>query len=202
MAGGVCLTEGKAERTCALTEAERQLVERNIKLVPYALKYCAWKHLGSYEDAFQVGCIGLMRAARQYNPEKGSFGSFAFLCIRHEIAREHRATQTRRELANTLALSLDAPINDLEGSKTLLDLCGRDQDMEADALARIDTARAMEQAMRYVQEQEREMLRLMRQGLNMAEVGRKLGCTRACVSKHMQAIRERFFSQDEEADER
>lgn len=37
------------------------------------------------DDATQCGCIGLIRAIKKYNPAKGKFSTFAFLCIKHEI---------------------------------------------------------------------------------------------------------------------
>ncbi len=67
-----------------LTPQERnKLVEDNINLVKYYVnKIC--KDYNAYEDCFQEGCLGLMRAARLYDPSReakfNTFASFEIQC--------------------------------------------------------------------------------------------------------------------------
>ncbi len=72
-----------------LSDAQRILVEENMGLVGDVMR----KHihnrndLGSfdYEDLFQIGCIGLSKAANSFDSSKGKFSSFAFIVVRNEI---------------------------------------------------------------------------------------------------------------------
>lgn len=62
---------------------------------------------GDVDDLMQAGMIGLMRSIETFNPEKGSFSTYAILWIRHEIqnhvdkaAPEHkRAHQMPQRIA-------------------------------------------------------------------------------------------------------
>jgi RNA polymerase sporulation-specific sigma factor len=55
-----------------------QLVRRVIR--PYYLQG------GDYDDLYQEGMVGLLRAVRRYDPERGvGFESFASVCIRRQV---------------------------------------------------------------------------------------------------------------------
>lgn len=43
------------------------------------------------EDNFQVGCIGLLKAARKYDQEKAKFSTFAYRCIVNELLMTYRS---------------------------------------------------------------------------------------------------------------
>lgn len=65
-----------------------ELVEINIRLVPHVIK----KYRPYGDDEFQVGCIGLLKAADKYEPQKKvPFSSFACFCIEREIHTLKRA---------------------------------------------------------------------------------------------------------------
>lgn len=63
--------------------------EDNLNLVHYVLQKHFHKHPNSqdYEDYFQVGCVGLVKAAQNYNPEIGEFSTYAIHMIKGEIKR-------------------------------------------------------------------------------------------------------------------
>lgn len=69
------------------TEEERQMyrnevIELNIRLVPHILK----KYSPYTDDTYQNGCIGLLKAAEEYDASKKvPFVNFACLCIEREI---------------------------------------------------------------------------------------------------------------------
>lgn len=72
-----------------LTDRQQQLVEENMGLVHAVLKRCvSGPHsLGvySYDDLFQIGCIGLCKAAAEYTPGRAAFSTYAFILIRNEV---------------------------------------------------------------------------------------------------------------------
>lgn len=80
-----------------LTVQERnQLVEENLGLVyKFASKLC--KDSSRYDDCIQEGCLGLMRAARLYNPTKhknkfSTFASFEIQCAIKDFLWYHNKT--------------------------------------------------------------------------------------------------------------
>lgn len=61
-------------------------VEDNMGLVNYTIK----KYIKIYphddiEDLFQIGCIGLIKASKRYNPEIGTWSSYAVRSILNEL---------------------------------------------------------------------------------------------------------------------
>lgn len=68
------------------SELENLLVQRHYGLVvSQALSFCRQTNL--LEDCIQVGLIGLLKAIRNYDPDKSKFSTFATVCIRNEILR-------------------------------------------------------------------------------------------------------------------
>lgn len=88
-----------------------ELVEQNLGLVGYVVKHLKGKNIRiEYDDLFQVGCIGLIKAAKNFNPELGfKFATYAVPMIKGEIRRycreNGRAVHVPRstaELANEI----------------------------------------------------------------------------------------------------
>jgi RNA polymerase sporulation-specific sigma factor len=79
-----------------------QRIELNIKLVHSVCQ----KFTGEYEDLFQIGCIGLIKAAKTFKEEKGyAFSSYAIPIIRNEILMSLRKKRV-------VTISLDEPIRE------------------------------------------------------------------------------------------
>ena len=69
-----------------LTESQRALVEENLGLISYAMTKLPIYLFDSREDAFQIGTIGLMKAARHYDPSRNIlFSTYAMPCIVNEL---------------------------------------------------------------------------------------------------------------------
>ena len=73
-----------------MTEAQKKLVEENLRLVgSIARKYTGTSYVLDMDDLFQVGCEGLIHAATHYEEGKGSnFATYAYGCIDGYIKRE------------------------------------------------------------------------------------------------------------------
>lgn len=68
-------------------ENREKIILHNLRLVSWvANKYHA-EGRNEFEDIFQVGVIGLMKAIDKYNPEKGAFTTYALWWIRQSITR-------------------------------------------------------------------------------------------------------------------
>lgn len=105
-----------------LNDAQRKLVEENLKLVQHTIK----RYIGSQyvfdDDLVSIGYIGLCRAATLYDETtKVPFSSYAVRGILLMLKQEYRSRFAQRRKANTCAISLDIPVNEEdEGSETFL----------------------------------------------------------------------------------
>lgn len=89
-----------------MTEEQLKLVEDNIKLVNYFInRYYHW--IQGSEDAYQLGCLGLVKAAQKWNPERGAFSHFAGLMIRREINQAIQYCNRQMRKADEPVASLD-----------------------------------------------------------------------------------------------
>ena len=72
-------------------QAEEILVRHNLRLVAHIIK--KYKNCGiDSEDLISIGTIGLMKAIKTFNLEKGnSFSTYASRCIENEILMDFRA---------------------------------------------------------------------------------------------------------------
>ncbi|MGI6555191.1 MAG: sigma-70 family RNA polymerase sigma factor [Bacillota bacterium] len=68
------------------TSCYRELVENNIGLVGHVVYSFAPRNKQEDEEFYSQGCLGLVKAARTYNPDTGvQFASYAVICIKNEI---------------------------------------------------------------------------------------------------------------------
>ena len=88
-----------------LTAEQRVKVEENMGLVGRVIQDCVHTLdkgcVYDYDDLFQIGCLGLCKAAQTDRPgHKGAFSTYAYLLIRNEIYTQlEYATRRGRELA-------------------------------------------------------------------------------------------------------
>jgi RNA polymerase primary sigma factor len=67
--------------------AKERIILHNLRLVHWVAKKYYKPEKNEFDDLFQVGVMGLMRAIEIYNPDKGSFSNYAILWIRQFISR-------------------------------------------------------------------------------------------------------------------
>lgn len=122
-----------------LTDAQRRMVSDNLGLVGIVIKP-SWP---DYDDAFQDGVLGLMRATQKFEPERGfRFSTYAMYWIRQAVGRGTidrlgglNAQHTYRNGGRfEFPLSLDMPQGD-DDSRDLAGLLVADSNVEGDALS-------------------------------------------------------------------
>lgn len=91
-----------------LNDAQRKLVEENLKLVRHTIKeYIGSKYVFD-DDLVSIGYMGLCRAATLYDETtKVPFSSYAVRGILLMLKQEYRSLFAQRRKANTCAISLD-----------------------------------------------------------------------------------------------
>jgi RNA polymerase sigma factor (sigma-70 family) len=124
----------------ALTPIEAQMVADNLGLISVIVK----RGRLDYDDAYQDGVLGLMRASQKFDPAKGfKFSTYAMWWVRQSVNKgttersQHGARNQRRALDAgeefDPLLSLDAPLGDEMAARG--DLIAAPVDVENDALA-------------------------------------------------------------------
>ncbi|MBQ9015710.1 MAG: sigma-70 family RNA polymerase sigma factor [Firmicutes bacterium] len=95
--------------------AEEELLRRYKELA--RVKANMYYMVGADEDdVLQEGMIGLLKAVRQYDPEKeAGFRTFAGICITNQIISAIRSSRRNKHKALNTSVSLDTSIGQEEG---------------------------------------------------------------------------------------
>lgn len=93
-----------ADEPWALTDAQRALVEQNLRLAYHTLHRFARGRpdvRDDWDDYAGVAYLALCRAARTYQPERSKFSTWAVVCVENALRdeREARAVRHMRELS-------------------------------------------------------------------------------------------------------
>jgi len=112
------------ELACGSAEAERRLIEHNLRLVAHIAKKYA-RSCSDADDLISIGSIGLMKAVHTFKPEAGKLTTYASRCIENEILMYLRKCQPLKN-----EVSIEEPLNtDWDGNELLLsDVLGTDPD--------------------------------------------------------------------------
>lgn len=186
----MCTQTGKT--LTKLTDDERRMVEEHMKLVHYTVYKLAnkgWLKPNQEEDALQEGMIGLMKAVRYYDPEKGNkFSTFAVRCIQqcvlNEVRKDHQISQKHP------VISLDEPMPEKFAREGLQreEILPSDEDLEEEHLdGYAETLiRKLEQMKR---DKDVEILRMYLGGKKLVEIAEATGTTKQNVHQRMRRLR-------------
>lgn len=135
------------------------------------------------EDLFQIGCIGLVKAAEKFDPSRGGkFSTYAVNWIRSEIGRA-MVVYTRQKNTAQRPLRLDAKIADTE--ITLGESITSNDDVEGNVIANETAKRALEM--------EPVIARMLLKGHNQKEIAKELGMTHQNVSLRVISMRKKLM---------
>jgi len=171
---------GRKESVMKLTREQQIKVEENMGLVGKVLKdkLHGQSSVGSYtrEDLFQVGCIGLCKAAA--TDKGGTFSTYAYRLIWHEICDElvKANRQVNREVLEENDIGATAA-NPVEEQRTELNL-----DVFRELLS------AKSEAPPHVVKGIDAMI-LMAKGYTCREIGERMGASDHLVSAYMSKAR-------------
>ncbi|NLY54821.1 MAG: RNA polymerase sporulation sigma factor SigK [Firmicutes bacterium] len=176
--------------------ARKKLIEHNLRLVAHIAK--KYETAGEDpEDLISVGSIGLMKAVKTYNRDRGTkLATYAARCIDNEILMYLRATRRLR-----LETSLEEPIGvDKEGNEiTLMDTLPADDDDVLQKVERILEQKKLAELLNVLTKRERLVLKL-RYGLidgvraTQREIAKELDISRSYVSRIEKRAIEKLIS--------
>ncbi len=101
------------------------IITNNLGLVGFALKHFNIKSNYDYEDYFQEGSIGLIKAARCYDENINvSFSTYAYKCIKNEIYKYLKKEGKHNNISLNQIVYDDVELGDLiiDGAKDILDI--------------------------------------------------------------------------------
>jgi RNA polymerase sigma factor (sigma-70 family) len=85
-----------------------ELMKWDDLVMKIAIKYCAEGHTVMDSWQYAEGWIGLIRAGMSWVPEKSSFMTYAYSCIKHQILRAYKFNSRQRRNVQPLSLA-DVP---------------------------------------------------------------------------------------------
>jgi len=148
-------------------DARGKMIEDNMGLVGKVIKDNVRNihsiGIYTYEDLFQIGCVGLCIAADTYKLDgTGCFSTYAYILIRNEIFKALKHATLRRKLENVVETEKLASIV-MEESATELS-------NEADHTLNTALAEATGVIAKGI-----EAIRLLAQGFTHREIGERMG---------------------------
>ncbi len=170
----------------ALTERQKMLVEENMNLIGMIMKTVPLYYLESREDAFQIGSVGLIKAARSYNEARNVlFKTYATRCIENELRMAIR--HSNRAGAKAFICSLE----DGEGnSYTLGEMVTDNAPLPEEICVAREPLAAVLRFIEQVRDDEaRIILTMAMRRRSQEEIARAVGCTQSAVSRKLKRIR-------------
>ncbi len=138
------------------------------------------------DDLTQEGMLGFLEAVRSFNPEKGSFKTYAETCINNRILSAVRASYNNKNAALSKAVPLEDRAEEVSGDesdpeKILSSKCGFEH-----ITGLINSN---------LSEFERQVITLRFLGLSYSEISMKLDCGEKAVDNALQRIRKKMRAQ-------
>jgi len=163
------------------TEQERLFFEHYRMVGVIARRYAPAPDLG------QIGALGLWKACLRYEPAKGKFSTFAWRCIRTEIAHEVRASRYAHRKGVPCVLPkcaehghLRPEIMEFESDRYPLDVPGP-EDLVVDRMMLASFLQGLPR------KQQMALLLQIAYALPQVRVARILGCSQKHVSRLVSA---------------
>lgn len=167
-------------------KARDTLIEHNLRLVVYVAKRYDNSTNCPLEDLISIGTIGLVKAINTFKADKNiKLATYASRCIENEILMYLRKNNKIR-----YEISLDEPLNiDYDGNELLLgDIVGTDDDLVEQEMMKSDQRKLFYEALKYLNEREKEIL-ILRYGLSnhdeltQKDVAKLLGISQSYISR-------------------
>lgn len=179
-----------------LTPEQAALVADNIGLVGFTLsRYRYEPPKGSIfdeDDLYQTACLGLMKAARNFKPERGvAFSTYAVLSIRGVLWQFFRYYHAPSRFQQQPPLALDGFI---PGSD---EITWRDRIADRSNFTENVTGIVrMPKAIGELSERERLVLDMYAAGVKQTEIAQMIGVSQAQVSRILRGMRRRLTRDD------
>ena len=160
-----------------MTDEQKKLVEEN-----HALIYQVIRDMGlPIEEHYDLGAIGLCKAAIHYKSDKTSFSTFAYTCIKNEIMYDYRTRKYKKRAMNEWLISYETRVRSKDGAEELtwVDQLKSDVSVENEALSHVMYTELIDQ----LGKTDSKVIPLFRLGLKQREIAEIMGVTQANISR-------------------
>lgn len=150
------------------------------------------------EDIIQEGMIGLVKAIRDYRPEReASFKGFAEICINRQIITAIKSATRQKHIPLNTYVSLSRPVyenDENEESRTMLDIieCDISQNPEERILIEESYRGMDEKIMKTLSRFEKSVLKHYLGGDSYAEISDKIGKPVKSIDNALQRIKKKL----------
>lgn len=191
--------------------------EENIRLIREendnaAMEYLIKKYMGivkkesrtlyiigaESEDIIQEGMIGLFKAIRDFDPDKGtSFSTFANLCVKRQLITAVKQSNRKKHSPLNSYVSFYSTNND---DSTLVEELTADKNTEPERLmmGKIKSEKFDEYIDKHLSKYEKSVLSGYLSGSSYEELGKDLGKSAKSIDNAIQRIRAKLKDMDEE----
>lgn len=156
--------------------AKEELVEKYLPMIRYIVKNQN-QAAAEYDDCFQEGALGLLKAIEQYNYERYTvkFSTFAYICILRRIYNKIKQNYTKKTMLLTGAVSLDSPCYE-DSDRTLLQAIPGNGEDPLEGLEREWHNKRLKLVLQaYLSPLEFEVVQLLLKGYGLLEIEKILG---------------------------
>lgn len=165
-----------------MNDEQQKLVLDNQKLVYHVIKQMHLYH--KLEDYFDVGLIGLCKAAQTFNLENGSkFSTYACICIRNNILIEIR---NEKRQCDAYAISFSSIIKSSKNQDLTLEDMLSDYELENDILNREELISLIMSIENLNKEDKRIIDLYFYQNKTQQQIAKILNMSQANVSRRIQ----------------
>ncbi len=150
------------------------------------------------EDIIQEGMIGLVKAIRDYRPEReASFKGFAEICINRQIITAIKSATRQKHIPLNTYVSLSRPVyehDENEENRTMLDIIQCDSSMNPEERVLIEESyRGMdEKIMKALSRFEQNVLEHYLEGDSYAEISKKISKPVKSIDNALQRIKKKL----------
>ncbi len=150
------------------------------------------------EDIIQEGMIGLVKAIRDYRPEReASFKGFAEICINRQIITAIKSATRQKHIPLNTYVSLSRPVyenEDNDETRTMLDIiqCDSSQNPEERVLIEESYRGMDEKIMKALSAFEKNVLEHYLGGNSYAEISEKTGKPVKSIDNALQRIKKKL----------
>lgn len=168
------------------------MVEENLRLVSFVIqKYVQFNPntvLYQWEDLFQTGCLGLVKAAKSFNPNAGfTFSTFATRCILNQIRMLFRKPSVSM-------ISADSPIENGSGDKCSLADFLQDDSQDVSSLYDLHALRDFLMDKSQQSQKESIVIQTLLKLITQQQAAKELQCSQPQVSRCVTRLRSEIQS--------
>lgn len=169
-----------------LTDEQKKLVKDNHNLI---YSYANKKHISS-EKWYDVLAIGLCKAARSFDPDKGKFSTWAYRFFDNEIRTCWNKQNKKSKIPESFVLPYDAVLSNEDSSQNESYI---NYFSDVKAYEDIVHSAMMLDIVNDMNDTEKYIFELILYGYNQQEIAAEVGKTRQSVGKIVNGIRRKVL---------